>query len=89
MATHAGVKARRVAGNAAGVIGIELLAAAQGIDFHRPLTSSPPLEQAMAAIRAAVPFYDKDRYMADDIAWAQRAVLDGVFGGVGDVLARS
>ena len=87
MATHAGVKARRVAANAAGVIGLELLAAAQGIDFHRPLKSSPRLEQAMATIRAAVPFYDKDRYMADDIAWAQRAVLGGVFGGEG-LLAR-
>ncbi len=87
MATHAGVKARRVAGNAAGVIGIELLAAAQGIDFHRPLKSSPRLEQVMAKIRAAVPFYDKDRYMADDIAWAQRAVLEGAFGGE-DLLAR-
>ncbi|MFN3726253.1 MAG: histidine ammonia-lyase [Allosphingosinicella sp.] len=88
MATHAGVKARRVAGNAAGVIGIELLAAAQGIDFHRPLTSSPPLEQAMATIRASVPFYDKDRYMADDIAWAQRAVLEGAFGVGEDFLSR-
>ncbi|WP_166040292.1 histidine ammonia-lyase [Sphingosinicella sp. YJ22] len=87
MATHAGTKARRVAGNAAGVIGIELLAAAQGIDFQRPLKSSPPLEQAMAAIRAAVPFYDKDRYMADDIAWAQKAVLDGAFGEAG-ILSR-
>jgi histidine ammonia-lyase len=88
MATHAGTKARRVAGNAAGVIGIELLAAAQGIDFQRPLKSSPPLEQAMAAIRAAVPFYDKDRYMADDIAWAQKAVLDGAFGEAG-ILSRA
>lgn len=88
MATHAGTKARRVAGNAAGVIGIELLAAAQGIDFHRPLKSSPPLEQAMSAIRAAVPFYDKDRYMADDIAWAQRAVLEGAFEIEGGVLSR-
>ncbi len=88
MATHAGVKARRVAGNAAGVIGIELLAAAQGIDFHRPLKSSPPLEQAMAAIRASVPFYDKDRYMADDIAWAQRSVLEGAFDVGQDVLVR-
>jgi histidine ammonia-lyase len=88
MATHAGVKARRVAGNAAGVIGIEFLAAAQGIEFHRPLRTSGRLEEAMTIVRAAVPFYDKDRFMADDIAWAQQAVLDGRFG-VGDgILSR-
>ena len=39
MATHGALKARRIAHNAAGVIGIELLAAAQGIDFHAPLKS--------------------------------------------------
>jgi len=33
----------------------------------------------MAAIRAAVPFYERDRYMADDIGWAQRAVAEGAF----------
>lgn len=79
MATHAGTKARRVAGNAAGVIGVELLAAAQGIDFRRPLATSPSLAQALATIRAAVPFYEQDRYMAGDMVWAQRAVLDGTF----------
>jgi histidine ammonia-lyase len=79
MATHAAAKARRIAGNAAGAVGIELLAAAQGIDFHRPLRTSDPLEEAMALIRAGVPFYETDRYMAGDLAWAQQAVLDGAF----------
>jgi histidine ammonia-lyase len=77
MATHAGTKARRIATNAAGVIGVELLAAAQGIDFHRPLRTSEPLERAHAAVRAAVTFYETDRYLAGDLAWAQNAVLEG------------
>jgi histidine ammonia-lyase len=77
MATHGALKARRIARNAAGVVGIELLAAAQGADFHAPLTSSAPLERARAAIRAAVPHHDRDRYLAGDVAWAQAAVLDG------------
>ena len=51
--------------------------AAQGIDFHAPLKSSPALEAARAAIRAAVPFHAKDRYLAPDVAWAKAAVLDG------------
>jgi histidine ammonia-lyase len=85
MATHAGTKARRVAGNAAGVIGVELLAAAQGLDFHKPLETSPPLKQALAAVRGAVLFYEHDRYMAGDLAWAQQAVLDGEFDGLAGI----
>jgi histidine ammonia-lyase len=81
MATHGALKARRIAHNAAGVIGIELMAGAQGLDLHAPLTSAPPLIAAMAAIRAAIPFHDKDRYLADDVAWARQAVLDGALSG--------
>src|SRR5690606_17155922 len=42
MATSAARKAGRIAQNAAGVIGVELLAAAQGVDFHAPLMTSAP-----------------------------------------------
>jgi histidine ammonia-lyase len=77
MATHAGTKARRIAGNAAGVVGIELLAAAQGVDFHAPLKSSPRLEAARSEIRRKVPHYTADRYLADELRWAQDAVLEG------------
>jgi histidine ammonia-lyase len=81
MATHAGMKARRIAANAAGAVGIELLAAAQGVDFHAPLTTSPPLARIHAAIRAEVPHLGSDRYMADEIGWAKQAVLDGALTG--------
>jgi histidine ammonia-lyase len=81
MATHGALKARRVAGNAAGVIGIELLAAAQGVDLHAPLRTSPALGAAVAAIREMVPFHAGDRYLADDIGWAKQAVLDGALSG--------
>jgi len=81
MATHGALKARRIAHNAAAAVGIELLGAAQGADFHAPLASSPPLEAARAAIRAAVPHHDNDRYLAPDLAWAKQAVLDGTLSG--------
>jgi histidine ammonia-lyase len=81
MATHGALKARRIAHNAAGAVGIELLAGAQGVDFHAPLKSAPALRGALAAIRAAVPFHDRDRYLADDAAWARGAVLDGALSG--------
>src|SRR3546814_17104556 len=77
MATHGARKARTVTGNAAGVIGVELLAACQGIDFHAPLRTSPALSLAYDAIRAVVPYYDKDRYFADELFWAQQEVLSG------------
>ena len=80
MATHGALKTRRIAHNVAGVIGIELMAGAQGIDFHAPLQTSPPLRAARDAIRAGVPFHAKDRYLATDLAWAKAAVLDGALG---------
>jgi histidine ammonia-lyase len=77
MATHAATKARRVAANAAGVVGIELLCAAQGLDFHTPLTSSPAVEAARSEIRRNVANYASDRYLADDLEWAKAAVMAG------------
>ena len=65
--------------NAAAVIGIELLAAAQGIDFHRPARSSTALEKVHEAIRGEVPFYAVDRYFSPDIRAAQHWVKSGRF----------
>ncbi|MBL8551568.1 MAG: histidine ammonia-lyase [Hyphomonadaceae bacterium] len=67
MATFAARKAGDVARNAAHVIAIELLAAAQGIDFHAPLKTSAPLQRAHAQVRARAGFYERDRYFATDI----------------------
>jgi histidine ammonia-lyase len=63
--------------NATAVVGIELLAAVQGIDFHRPLTSSQPLERARATLRAWVPTLDHDRHMAPDMEAANDLVRSG------------
>jgi histidine ammonia-lyase len=79
MATHGAMKARRIAINAAGVIGIELLTATQGIDFHAPLRTSPRLDRAVRAIRSRFPHYESDRYLADELGWAKEAVLAGEF----------
>jgi histidine ammonia-lyase len=79
MATHGARRLGRMVDNAAAVIGIELLAAAQGIDFHRPAQSSASLEQVHAAIRGEVPYYAVDRYVAPDIQAAQSWVKSGRF----------
>jgi histidine ammonia-lyase len=81
MATHGALKARRIALNAAGVVGIELMAGAQGVDLHAPLKTSAPLGEALARIRESVRFHEADRYLADDVALARKAVLDGALSG--------
>jgi histidine ammonia-lyase len=82
MATHAARRLASMVDNAAAVAGIELLAACQGIDFHRPARSSESLERVHAAVRGEVPFYAADRYFAPDIKAAQRWVRSGRFSGL-------
>ncbi len=77
MATHGARRLLRMAENAANVIGIELLAAAQACDFHAPLASSAMLEKARACLRAEVPTLKEDRYFAPDMAIATRLVREG------------
>ncbi len=60
-------KAMKIALNVETVIAIELLTAAQGIDFLRPLQSSPALEAVHAVIRNVVPFMDEDREIYPDV----------------------
>jgi len=68
MATHGARRLLDMAENTATVVAIELLAATQGLEFHRPLKSSPALERAAQDIRSLVRPYDRDRYFAPDIA---------------------
>ena len=64
--------------NTAGVVAVELLAAAQGVDFRAPLKTSAELAKAHQRLRAEVPFYEQDRYFAPDIAAATRLVNGGL-----------
>ena len=79
MATYAARRLSEMADNTAGIVAIELMAAAQGIEFRRPLQSSEPLEQAHARIRARVPALDRDRYFAPDLAAMKDEVRAGAF----------
>lgn len=67
MGANAAVKCLRVIDNAEKVLGIELLTAAQALEFRRPLKSSPFLEQMVADFRQQVSFNDEDRVMRDDM----------------------
>ncbi|MBI2381075.1 MAG: histidine ammonia-lyase [Gammaproteobacteria bacterium] len=79
MATFAARRLTDMAENTAGVVAVELLAAAQGVDFRAPHKTSPKLQTIMDALRADVPFYDKDRYFAPDLEAAKRLVMRGAF----------
>jgi histidine ammonia-lyase len=59
------------------VIGIELLAAAQGCDFHAPMRSSERLERARALLRSKVPHLDDDRHMAPEMELATSLISTG------------
>src|SRR4051812_28175641 len=79
MATHAARRTIEMADNAAGIVAIELLAAAQGIDLRRPITTSPKLTDVMTALRTRVAFWDQDREMAPDIAAAKALIGTPLF----------
>jgi histidine ammonia-lyase len=80
MAPIAARKAAQIARNAAGVIAVELMAAAEGIDYHLPLKTSPRLQVIHDAVRARSPHFTADRYWADEITALQAAVLTGDIG---------
>jgi histidine ammonia-lyase len=77
MAAHAASRLLPMVQNAVAVIGIELLAAAQGCDFHAPLTSSPPLERVRAVLRREVAHLEDDRHFYPDLQKAIALVRDG------------
>ena len=79
MATFAARKAGDIARNAAAVVAIEMLAAAQGIEFHAPLRTSPALQRAVAAVRAVSARLTRDRSLAEDIARVRDLVESGAF----------
>jgi len=77
MATFAGRRLDEMAHNTAVIVGIELLAAAQGVDFHAPLTTAPKLADVHQRLRQQVSFYAADRLFAPDIEAAKQMVLSG------------
>jgi histidine ammonia-lyase len=77
MAPIAARKAAQIARNAAGVIAVELMAGAEGIDYHAPLRTSAKLQKIYGGVRAHSPHFTADRYWADEMSALQSAVLAG------------
>jgi histidine ammonia-lyase len=76
MATFAGRRLWDIFDNVAGILGIEWLAASQGLDFRAPLETSDKLKSVKALLRTKVSFYDKDRYFSPDIENAKTLIVN-------------
>ena len=81
MAAFAGRRLLEMAENTSTILGIELLAACQGIDFRRPLKTSEMLEEAHHLVRLRIPHLDQDRPLAPDIKDAVEMIRRGMFTG--------
>jgi len=79
MATFAARRLHSMLGNTADIVAIELLAAAQGIEFHKPKKSSPSLEKAIAAVRSVSPSYKEDRSLSREVAKVAAMIDEGKF----------
>ena len=79
MATYAARRLLDMAENAFGIVAVELMAATQGISFHRPLKSSHALEMAMARITELAPLREDDRTFSDEIDAVKIGIRDGRF----------
>lgn len=79
MATNAARRLHEMLDNTLTILAIELLAACQGLEFHKPLTTSPRLQPVYDKLRTFVKPYTEDRYFAPDIAIIKEKILAGAF----------
>jgi len=77
MAAHAARRLGKMNQNLSVILGVELICAAQGIEFRAPLTTSPRLQAVLACIRAEIAPLGQDRYLAPDLTAAARLVASG------------
>ena len=74
MSTFAANKLNQISDNVLNILAIETLAANQGLDFRKPLTTSPILSKYHAMLREKISFYAKDRYLGQDILTAAEII---------------
>ena len=81
MGMTAALKLRTIVDNAEHVLAIELLAAAEGLEFRRPLKSGAGVEEAYTRVRKISPAVDADRSLSSDITQVAAAIRAGIFDG--------
>ncbi|WP_424988224.1 histidine ammonia-lyase [Microbulbifer sp. S227A] len=78
MAAHGAVRLGRMVANLERILGVELLCAAQGVEFRAPLSTSAPLARVIAKLRRSVDGLTHDRYLAPDLETAATLIREGV-----------
>ncbi|WP_375566048.1 histidine ammonia-lyase [Oceaniradius stylonematis] len=78
MAAHGALRLRRMVDNLAHIVGIELLCAAQGVEFRAPLQTSAPLRELVKRLRTTVPSLGEDRMVSADIGRAATLCATGL-----------
>ncbi len=74
MAAHGARRLLKMNANLNVIIGVEILCAVQGIEFRKPLKTSPALQDVLKRVRAAIPRVTDDRFMAGDLQAAAMLV---------------
>ena len=77
MAAHGARRLSRMNANLQRILGIELLCAAQGVEFRAPLPTSKPLQNVIQHLRGSVATLGEDRYIAPDLETAASLIADG------------
>ena len=79
MATHGARRLHDMLDNLEHIVAVELLAASQGVEFHRPARSSEAIEEALGAVRRISPPYTEDRALSADIKGVAALIARGGF----------
>lgn len=77
MAAHGARRLGQMVGNLNRILGVELLCAAQGIDFRAPLATSETLQRVVTRVRQDVATMGEDRYLAPDLECAASMIASG------------
>ena len=77
MAAHGARRLGQMVENLEHILGVELLCAAQGIDFRAPLATSKALQRVIAQLRKQVAPLGEDRYLAPDLRTASALIASG------------
>ena len=77
MAAHAARRLRQMNINLNTILGVELICAAQGVEFRAPLKTSVSLKRVLKKMREFIPSIQQDRYLAPDLQVAAKLIADG------------
>ena len=82
MATYGARRLSDMADNCFVIVAVEWMAAAQGIEFHAPLTTSEPLAQALKYLREEVETFQQDRFIAPEMEKAKQLLMAGALNAI-------